>query len=91
MVGSLLKFPSLSIPLSLVSDTIPDTLDAVAVRTLIIFPESKADWLIVYEATRETEPPGVIVLEVEPLVTFETCIGWSYDNILFSASFIKSL
>ena len=43
MVGSLLKFPSLSIPLSLVSDTIPDTLDAVAVRTLIIFPESKAD------------------------------------------------
>ena len=37
IVGSLIELPSLSIPLSLVSETIPDVLDAVAVRTLIIF------------------------------------------------------
>ena len=47
MVGSLIEFPSLSIPLSLVSETIPDVLDAVAVKTLIILPESNADWVIV--------------------------------------------
>ena len=46
-VGSLIELPSLSIPLSLVSETMPDVLDAVAVKTLIILPESNADWVIV--------------------------------------------
>ena len=91
MVGSLIELPSLSIPLSLVSETIPDVLDAVAVRTLIILPESNADWVIVYDATSVMEPPGKIVFEVDPIVTFDTIIGLSYDNILFSASLNTSL
>ena len=37
------------------------------------------------------EPPGKIVFEVDPIVTFDTIIGLSYDNILFSASLNTSL
>ena len=51
IVGSLFNSPSLSIPLSLWSVTIPNVLDAETVTWLNIEPESKAYWSIVKDAT----------------------------------------
>ena len=51
IVGSLFNSPSLSIPLSLWSVTVPNVLEAETVTWLNIEPESKADWSIVKEAT----------------------------------------